>query len=62
MIKIFPLPLKTHHKNPASPKITLQVNKYKTKFDALLFKFLETLKTNALKFIIAEAAAFYIHC
>ena len=30
------------HKKPTSEKITLQVNKSKTKFDALLFEFLET--------------------
>ena len=36
-----------HHKKPASQKITLEVNKSKTKFDALLFNFLETLKINA---------------
>ena len=36
-----------YHKKPTSQKITLQVNKSKTKFDALLFKFLETLQTNA---------------
>ena len=52
-----------HHKKPTSQKITFQVNKPKIKFDALHFKFLETLKINVqatVKFIIADAAAFYI--
>ena len=54
----------THHKKPTSQKLTLQVNKSKTKFNALLFKFLETKQTpkQAVKFITAEAAAFCFHC
>ena len=44
---IFSATKKIHHKKPTSQKITLQVNKFKTKFDALLSKFVETLKTNA---------------
>ena len=44
---IFSATKKIHHKKPTSQKITLQVNKFKTKFDALLSKFVETLKTKA---------------
>ena len=43
---IFSATKNIHHKKPTSKKTTLQVNKPKTKFDALLFKFLETLKAN----------------
>ena len=43
---IFSVPKNIHHKKSTSWKITLQVNKSKTKFDTLIFKFLETLKTN----------------
>ena len=44
---IFSATKNIHQKKPTSWKITLQVNKSKTKFDALLFKFFETLETNA---------------
>ena len=44
---IFSATKKIHHKKPTSQKITLQVNKFKIKFDALLSKFVETLKTKA---------------
>ena len=44
---IFSATKNIHHKKTASLKITLQVNEFKTKFDALLVKFFETLKTNA---------------